>query len=308
MINRLNQKLYFICGPTAIGKSSLAIRLAKKLNGIIINADSMQVYSNINILSARPSKLDCIKVRHELYGYIDGSLRYNVANWCNDIVKIIDNNEKLNMPSIIVGGTGMYIEILLRGLIDMPPISEKYKKDSKNLLSKIGLKEFINLISKFDYLALKDISKNDSTRIRRIWEVFESTGTTYSKWKLKKNKIFLNNFSFNLLFFNPPREKIYNNINLRFKKMIEGGAIEEAKELLELNLDTSLPVMRAHGVPEISNFLLNKITLEECIEKGQQVTRNYAKRQLTWWRSSSLPIHQVFYQFPNEIDENMLKI
>ena len=147
----------------------------------------MQVYSNINILSARPTKLDCSKVKHELYGYVDGSLRYNVANWCNDIVKIIDNNEKLNIPSIIVGGTGMYVESLLSGLIDMPSIPERYKKDSQDLLNKIGIEDFVKKISEFDYLALKNISKNDSSRIRRVWEVFQSTGITFSKWKLKKN-------------------------------------------------------------------------------------------------------------------------
>jgi tRNA dimethylallyltransferase len=308
LINRLNQKIYFICGPTAIGKSSLAIRLAKKLNGIIINADSMQVYSNIRILSARPSQSDCYKIRHKLYGYVDGSLRYNVASWCNDVIKVIKENEKTQTPSVIVGGTGMYIGSLLNGLIDMPQIPEQYKKDSEELFNKVGLENFIKIIAEFDNFALKDISKNDSSRTRRIWEVFKSTGITYTEWKTKKNKNFLNNFSFNLLFFNPQRDEIYNNINLRFTKMIKEGAIEEVKKLLELDLDRSLPIMRAHGVPEISSFLLNKINLEECIEKGQQITRNYAKRQLTWWRSSTLPIHQVFNHFPNEIDENLIKI
>ena len=134
----MNQNLLFICGPTGVGKSSLALRLAKKINGVIINSDSMQIYSNLEILTARPSKKDCEIAKHELYGYVSGSERYNVAKWCNDILRIITLNKKNNIPSIIVGGTGMYINSLLNGLIDLPPILEKYKDESKYLLESIG--------------------------------------------------------------------------------------------------------------------------------------------------------------------------
>ena len=304
----MSRILYFITGPTAIGKSSLAIRLAEKINGVIINADSMQVYSNLKILTARPSKMDQDKIKHKLYGYVDGSKRYNVARWCNDILKIINDNKKNKIPSIIVGGTGMYIDSLLNGLINLPIITETYKKQSENLLDDIGLNSFKKIITEFDEEALTNISVNDTTRMRRIWEVYKSTGITLSEWKRNKNKIFIENLSYNILLFTPPRDEIYKNVNIRFNKMIKEGAIDEVKKLISLKLDTSLPVMRAHGVPEISNYLNNKLSIDECIDKGQQVTRNYVKRQLTWWRSSSLRIHQAFKQFPNEIDENMIKI
>lgn len=304
----MNQTLNFITGPTAIGKSVLAIRLAKKINGIIINADSMQVYSNLEILTARPSKKDHDKIRHELYGYVEGTERYNVAKWCNDILNLIKKNQKNKIPLIIVGGTGMYIDSLLNGLISLPAIPEKYKKQSEDLLNDIGLENLKKIISKFDKESLKQISINDTIRIRRIWEVYYSTGSTFSELKKKQNKKFLENPSFNIYLFIPPREKIYQNVNVRFNKMIKNGAIEEVKKLISLKLDESMPIMRAHGVPEISNYLKNKLSLDECIDKGQQVTRNYVKRQLTWWRSSSLRIHQVFNQFPKEIDANLIKI
>lgn len=308
MLNNLNQTLYFIAGPTCIGKSSLAIRLAKKINGVIINADSMQVYSNLNILTARPSKKDLLEIKHELYGYVDAAVRYNVSNWCNDVLKIIKNNEENNLPSIIVGGSGMYIDSLLNGLIPIPPIPEKYKNDSLSLLNEVGTKKFTEIINKFDSESLSKISLQDSSRMRRIWEVYQSTGKKYSYWINKKNKIFLKNFSNKIFLFIPPRDDIYKKINLRFNTMINEGAIEEVKKLISLNLDVSLPIMKAHGVPEITNYLCGKIDLEECIKKSQQVTRNYAKRQLTWWRSSRLSINKVFDQFPNEIDEKLIKI
>ena len=308
MLNNLNQTLYFIAGPTCIGKSSLAIRLAKKINGVIINSDSMQVYSNLNILTARPSKKDLLEIKHELYGYVDAAVRYNVSNWCNDVLKIIKNNEENNLPSIIVGGSGMYIDSLLNGLIPIPPIPEKYKNDSLSLLNEVGTKKFTEIINKFDSESLSKISLHDTSRMRRIWEVYQSTGKKYSYWKNKKNKIFLKNFSNKIFLFIPPRDDIYKKINLRFNTMINEGAIEEVKKLISLNLDVSLPIMKAHGVPEITNYLCGKIDLEECIKKSQQVTRNYAKRQLTWWRSSRLSINKVFDQFPNEIDEKLIKI
>ena len=308
LLTNLKQKIYFISGPTAIGKSSLALRIAKKNNGIIINADSMQVYSNLEILTARPNKSDLDQINHKLYGYVDASIRYNVAKWISDTLKVIENNEVNNRVSIIVGGTGMYIDSILSGLIDLPNIPEEYKKKSEDFLNTIGIEKFIKTVGEIDPIAIKNISTNDTTRLRRIWEVYKCTGETYSFWKNKKNKIFLKNFSHKLFLFIPPKDKIYKNVNLRFKDMIKQGAIEEVKKLIKLNLDKSLPLMRAHGVPEISSYLENKTSLEEAIYKGQQVTRNYVKRQLTWWRSSSLPIHQVFNEFPKEIDENLIKM
>ena len=152
--------LIFIVGPTAVGKSTLAIKLAKKIGGEIINADSMQVYSNLNILTARPSREDLNFVPHHMYGYIDGSIRYNVAKWCNDITKIIKINNNKKIYSIIVGGTGMYVDKLLYGLVQIPSIPESIKKESEKLLLKIGINNFINKVKNIDEKSLHKISKN----------------------------------------------------------------------------------------------------------------------------------------------------
>ena len=306
LLNKEKQKIFFISGPTAIGKSSLAIKLAKKINGVIVNSDSMQVYSNLQILTARPSKEDHEKITHELYGYIEGAKRFNVATWCKDFIKILNKNKDTSF--IVVGGTAMYVTSLINGLIDLPSIDEEYKKKSLNLINEMGIENFIDLIKNIDHKALKNISINDISRVRRIWEVYKSSGIKYSDFMNKKNKNFLENYNHKILLFTPDREKIYQNVNERFNKMIKEGAINEVKKLLDLNLDQNLPIMKAHGVPEISRYLQKKLTLEECILKSQQVTRNYVKRQLTWWRSSSLPIDQVFNEFPKDIDVNLIKI
>jgi len=304
----LINKLYVIAGPTAIGKSDFAIELARKINGVIINADSMQVYNNLHILTARPSSEDIKKIDHYLYGYVEGSERYNVAKWCNEASKKINTCFKKGLVPILVGGTGMYIDTLINGLTDIPSIPEEIKLLSKKILIEDGKESLINKIKNFDEASLININLNDNMRLRRIWEVFTSTKKTFSEWKKQKNKIFISNYDLKILLFLPDRKKNYEIVNLRFKKMIEDGAIDEVKKLIKLNLNNSLPVMRAHGVPEIKNFLEKKITIEECIVRSQQVTRNYVKRQHTWWNSSNLQILQKFDKFPVEIDAKLVKI
>ena len=298
--------IIFIVGPTAIGKSIFAIKLAERLNGEIINADSMQVYSNLAILTARPSKEDHKSATHHLYGHIHGSIRYNVASWCKDTTKIIERNNKNKIHSIIVGGTGMYIDKLLNGLFQIPSIPEVVKKDSERLLSKIGIDNFYDQVKNIDKKSVNKISKNDTSRLRRIWEVHKYTNKTLAYWLNSNNKNYLSNLKYKIYLFTPDRKEIYNRVNNRFIEMIDRGAINEVKKLNRLNLDRSLPIMRAHGVPEISSYLEGLITVDECILKGQQVTRNYVKRQLTWWRSSTLDIQDRFNQFPSEIDINLL--
>ena len=298
--------IYFIVGPTAIGKSSLAIKVAKKFNGQIINVDSIQVYENLNILTSRPNEKEIIEVKHHLYGHIKGSERYNVARWCEEASVIIKNCSKKNIPTVVVGGTGLYVDKLINGLVDIPSIPENYKKQSEELLLNKGIKKFYNIVSEFDSEALKKINPNDLNRLKRIWEVFMYTKIPMSNWIKNKTKKFLDNPKYLLYLFLPDREKNYERVNKRFVKMIDHGAVEEVKQLLKLNFNKSLPVMRAHGVPEISLYLDKKIVLKDSINKGQQVTRNYVKRQHTWWSSTNLRIHQQIKHFPDEIDINSM--
>ena len=300
--------VYVIAGPTATGKSELSISLANKINGAVINSDSMQVYKNLEILTARPSFNEMKNIDHHLYGYVEGNERYNVERWCNDAVEVIKKTSANNLTPILVGGTGLYISTLINGLIDLPPISEKIKIESEKILQEFGKDFLINQIKNIDPDSLKEINHNDIVRLRRIWEVFESTGKKFSAWKINENKKFITNYKFKILLFLPDREKNYQVVNSRFVNMIKVGAVEEVKKLLELALHDSLPVMRAHGVPEIKKYLVNESSLEECSSKGQQVTRNYVKRQHTWWNSSNLDIFQKFDKFPSEIDLNSIKI
>ena len=298
----MKNSIYFITGPTAIGKSDFAIKLSKQLNGEIINCDSMQIYKDLNILSARPSLLDNKKVNHHLYGYISGNERYNVERWCKDASNKINLLNKKKITPILVGGTGLYIDTLINGIASIPTIPEEIKDKSKKIFDEIGSKNFYKLVYELDFEATKNISKNDSQRLKRIWEVYKHTNKKFSYWKKNTRKKFLNSDNFKIILFLPNREKNYQRVNERVLKMIDNGAIEEIKNLLNLKYKKTLPIMKAHGVPEIISYLEGSISLNDCIQKIQLVTRHYVKRQNTWWKSSNLPILKKFNEFPDEID------
>ena len=300
----MNNSIFFITGPTAIGKSDLAIKLSKEIKGEIINADSMQIYRELKVITARPTNIDIKLIKHHLYGYVSGSERYNVEKWCNDAKNIIESLFKKNVTPIFVGGTGLYIDTLINGITSIPSMPESIKKESNNLFDKIGLDNFFELIKEIDINAVNNISKNDTQRLKRIWEVYKFTGKKFSLWKDNKNKKFLDNIEYKIILFLPDRTKNYNRVNKRVESMIENGAVHEIENLLKYNYSSKLPIMRAHGVPEISSYLQKKVTLEECINNIQLVTRHYVKRQNTWWNSSNLQFYKKFNEFPDEIDIN----
>ena len=300
----MNNSIFFITGPTGIGKSDLAIKLSKEIKGEIINADSMQIYRELKVITARPTNIDIKLIKHHLYGYVSGSERYNVEKWCNDAKNIIESLFKNNVTPIFVGGTGLYIDTLINGITSIPSIPESIKKESNNLFDKIGLDNLFELIKEIDINAVNNISKNDTQRLKRIWEVYKFTGKKFSLWKDNKNKKFLDNIEYKIILFLPDRTKNYNRVNKRVESMIENGAVHEIENLLKYNYSSKLPIMRAHGVPEISSYLQKKVTLEECINNIQLVTRHYVKRQNTWWKSSNLQFYKKFNEFPDEIDIN----
>ena len=304
----MKNTIYFITGPTASGKSKFAIDLSKKIKGEIVNADSMQIYKELKIITARPTQLDNKKIKHHLYGYVDGSNRYNVEKWCQDASQVIKSLNKKNINPIFVGGTGLYIDTLINGIASIPSVPESIRNDSKNLLEKVGKEEFYKIVKKIDEDSIKLIFPNDIQRLRRIWEVFNYTNKKFSEWKKNKNKKFITSLDYKILLFLPDRKKNYERVNKRVLTMIKSGAIEEIEKLLKLNYNKDLPIMRAHGVPEISAYLKNKITLEDCIKKIQLVTRHYVKRQNTWWNSSNLQIFKKITEFPDNLDKNLLNL
>ena len=304
----MKNTIYFITGPTASGKSKFAIDLSKKIKGEIVNADSMQIYKELKIITARPSQLDNKKIKHHLYGYVDGSNRYNVEKWCQDASQVIKSLNKKNINPIFVGGTGLYIDTLINGIASIPSVPESIRNDSKNLLEKVGKEEFYKIVKKIDEDSIKLIFPNDIQRLRRIWEVFNYSNKKFSEWKKNKNKKFITSLDYKILLFLPDRKKNYERVNKRVLTMIKSGAIEEIENLLKFNYNKDLPIMRAHGVPEISAYLKNKITLEDCIKKIQLVTRHYVKRQNTWWNSSNLQIFKKITEFPDNLDKNLLNL
>ena len=188
----MKTQIYFVLGPTASGKSKFALSLAKKLNGEIINADSMQIYKELSILTARPTIHDQKKINHHLYGFVKGDIRFNVQKWCEEASTKINYLVDKNITPILVGGTGLYIESLINGIVPIPFIPEKVKKESEKMILKIGKENFFNLVKEHDVDAMKNISPNDIQRIRRIWEVNFFTKKKFSDWKQNKNKKLIN--------------------------------------------------------------------------------------------------------------------
>ena len=301
-------KIVFISGPTASGKSSLALRIAEKIKGEIVNADSMQVYKELKIITARPLAKDQKKIKHHLYGHRLGNVRYNVYDWCKEASKKIHEISKNKKIPIIVGGTGLYFHSFINGIVKMPFIPEKIKKESASILKEKGWNKFFNETKKLDYESCSQIKKNDSQRLKRIWEVFKYTGTPLSYWKKNTNFNFVKTYNYDFILILPNREDLYHNCENRFLKMINLGAIEEVKRLKYKNYDLSLPIMKAHGVPELIEYLSGNFSLDEAINRAQQATKRYIKRQFTWWNGSNINPNLIFNYFPSNIDLNGLEI
>ncbi len=275
-----NPRIIVIAGPTASGKTSLAIKLAKEIDGEIINADSLQVYKENPILSAQPSIQERGEIPHHLFGYVNGDQEYNVARWINDAVREI---KALNKTVILVGGTGFYIKHLIFGLSHVPDIDAEVRNQARELFDKVGAIEFHKLLGKIDPESAAKLEPNNGNRTIRAYEIMLSTGKTISYWQ-QQNVSYFPIESFKLVVLQPDREKLYKNCNQRFLDMLDNGALDEVKYLLKQNYNSSTGIMKSHGVPELSNYLLGEWSLDEAIEKSQKVVRNYAKRQTTWFK------------------------
>lgn len=270
-----NQKI-IICGPTASGKSALALELAQKIGAVIVNSDSQQVYKELPILSAQPSEEEKKLCPHFLFGEISGNQDFNVSKWLDLTTSLIKQYDKV----IIVGGTGMYINALLYGLSPIPEIPQQIRDEVRQM-------EKSHIIK-----LLADEADGNNHRMRRALEVKLATGNNMAYWHQRKTNHEFSENDFTIFNMNVSRETIYNNINKRFLYMIENGAVKEVENLYSLNYSPALPVMKAVGVREIKLWLDGKINKEQAIEKAQQISRNYAKRQLTWFRNQ-LPESQI---------------
>ena len=277
------QKVIVICGPTASGKTKLSIEIAKRLNGEIVSADSMQIYKEMDIGTAKPSKEEMQGIEHHLLDFVSPSQRYSVADFKKDATKKIDEIIAKGKTPIVVGGTGLYVNSLIYG-IEYPEIEidMEYRNKLEEIAQTQGLEILYNQAKKIDPEAIKNISVNDKKRICRILEIYHSTGKTKTEQEIESRK---NGPKYDYLVFgiNMDREKLYDRINRRVDIMLEAGLIEEVKQVVEKYKEFPT-AMQGLGYKEVVQYLIGENSKEEMIEKIKMETRRYAKRQLTWFR------------------------
>lgn len=276
-------KVLIIGGPTASGKSQLALDAAEYFNGVIINADSQQVYKHIPILTACPSAEDKQKVSHRLYEIYEPSEVGSVVDWLNLAVAEIRNIWDEGKLPIVVGGTGLYIDNLLNGTTQIPQTPQHIREKISAQMEEIGVNEMHRLLEKFDAPTAQRLNPNDTTRIRRAFEVYESTGKKLSDWHGLPMLQKIPEADFEVWKITPPQEELDVRCYLRFDKMIQSGALDEAQYIKSLDLPADLPAMRALGLPELLDYLNDKCDLNEAVEMAKLHSRQYAKRQRTWF-------------------------
>ncbi len=283
----LRSKIILISGPTASGKSIFAINLAKKINGEIINADSMQVYKQLKILSARPDLKNYQNIKHHLYGFHDVRKNFSTGDWLKLAFTKINLIKKKNKIPILVGGTGLYFKALTEGLVNIPVIPISLRNKIRSLHKKIGQKEFYLKLIKLDPLAKEKINPTDSQRSIRAYEIKVFTKKSLYEW-FKRTKSDFNKTDFFKIYIDFPRKELIERINLRTEEMIKIGAIKEVKKFINLKVKADNSVNKAIGIQEIKEYLKQEKKLSEIKEKISTKTRQYAKRQSTWARSHML--------------------
>ena len=279
----LKSKIILIYGPTASGKSDFAIKLAKKIKGEIINADSMQVYKELKILTARPLKNDLKKTKHHLYGFQNSKIDFSTGDWLKIAIKKINEIRNKKKIPIIVGGTGLYFKALTEGLVEITAIPYKFRNKIRLLQKSIGQEKFYKKLLKLDPTIINHIKSTDVQRSIRAYEVELFTKKSITEW-YKSTKSKFKKKEFLKLYIDYPRPKLIEKINLRVRQMLDMGAVLEVKNFLKLKISKNKSVSKAIGVVEIKDLIEKKIDEDEVIEKISIKTRQYAKRQATWAR------------------------
>tara|TARA_Y100000590_G_scaffold227356_1_gene256677 strand:+ start:385 stop:1308 length:924 start_codon:yes stop_codon:yes gene_type:complete len=280
---KYDKNVILLAGPTASGKSKLAIKLAKHLKGEIINADSMQVYKEISILTSKPKNKDIKIIGHHLYGFHSIKKNFSTGAWLRLAIKKINEQWNKGKTPVVVGGTGLYFKALTDGLVKIPNIPESIRKEIRKFHAQIGQKKFYGKLIKIDNLAKKFISSSDSQRTLRAYEVKKYTGKSLFDFK-KETKSNFNNNVFKKLFINTPKELLHKKIEKKVEEMFRQGVIEEVKLFSKMKINKHLSSNKIIGIKEISDYLENNINLDQAKELIKLKTRQYAKRQYTWAR------------------------
>ena len=283
----LKSKIILISGPTASGKSNFSIKLAKKINGEIINADSMQVYKELKILSARPYVKDYQKIKHHLYGFHSVKNNFSTGDWLKIAIKKIKEVRKRNKTPIFVGGTGLYFKALTDGLVSIPNIPIKFRNKIRTLHKNLGQKKFYQKLIKLDPNSKGKINSTDAQRSIRAYEVKQYTKKSLHDW-FQNTKSYFEKEDFFKIYIDYPREELIQRIGKRAEQMIEIGAINEVKRFIKLKVRKDKSVNKAIGISEIKEYLEKRKDIGEVIEKISIKTRQYAKRQSTWARGNMI--------------------
>ncbi len=285
-------KIILIFGPTASGKSNFAIKVAKKIDGEIVNADSMQIYNQLNILTARPKKKDEKKIKHHLYGFQSVTKKFSTGVWLKSAVRKIREIQEREKTPILVGGTGLYFKSITEGLVKIPNIPLSFRNKIRSLQKKIGQKKFYQNLIKVDPLVKNHINPNDVQRTIRAFEIKKFTKKSITHW-FKKTKILFNPKDFIKIYIDFPREKLVVRIKERVEQMFKEGAILEVKKFNKLKVKKDNTSKKIIGIEEIGKFLEGKINLTEAKETIFIKTRQYAKRQSTWARGQMSSWHKI---------------
>jgi tRNA dimethylallyltransferase len=291
-------KIILIYGPTASGKSHFAVQLAKKINGEIINADSMQIYKELKILSARPFKKDYQKIKHHLYGFQSVKKNFSTGEWLKLVHKEIIEIKKRKKTPILVGGTGLYFKALTEGLVSIPNIPVNFRKKIRLLHKNFGTKKFFKELLKIDPLVKNQINPSDTQRSIRAYEIKVFTKKSMYTW-FKNTKSNYEKNDFYKIYIDFPRKDLLRKIDIRTKEMIRNGAVKEVKKFIKLKVTKGKTANKAIGINEVREYIEKKIEINEVIEKITIKTRQYAKRQSTWGRG-----HMIDW---NKINPNGLK-
>ncbi|MDC3243194.1 tRNA (adenosine(37)-N6)-dimethylallyltransferase MiaA [Candidatus Pelagibacter sp.] len=297
-------KIVLISGPTASGKSNFAVKIAKKIQGEIINADSMQVYKKLKILTARPNKIEQKNIKHHLYGFVDLNEKFSTGQWLELAIKKIKNIKKKKKIPILVGGTGLYFQSLINGLVKIPEIPLKFRNKVRLMSKREGQKKFYKKLLKLDPKVKDKFDPNDTQRSIRAYEIKSYTDISMYDWLARTESEFKNS-DFLKLYIETKREKLIKRINLRTLNMINGGVINEVKKFLKLKIRKDQSVNKVIGIAELTQYLNHEVTLEEAKELISIKTRQYAKRQATWARTRMTSWKKIK---PTRIDDVLKKL
>jgi tRNA dimethylallyltransferase len=290
-----------VAGPTASGKSALALAVAEAFGGVVINADSMQVYRDLAILTARPGPEEEARAPHRLYGILPASDRCSAGRWRSLALAEIDAAHKADLLPIVCGGTGLYIRALTHGLSPMPDVPEEVRDALKGRLEKEGPASLHAELAQRDPAMATRLQPSDSQRVVRALEILEATGRSLLDWQTGPAESPPGDFLFRTILLMPPREALYANCDRRLEAMLEAGALDEVRRLADLHLDASLPAMKALGVGEFAAHLAGERDRAEALSAAQQATRRYAKRQMTWFRNQIVADLTVTEQYSESL-------